>query len=130
MKYGLILICRTDLAEFKCTFGFFIIFELYKLFSKTLTMKIQESEEFRKFVLKKWTFSLILTAVMLLAYFGFILIIAFNKEILATKISSGLTLGIPVGLGIIVLAWVLTGVYVRWANNHYDKKVEELKKKL
>jgi uncharacterized membrane protein (DUF485 family) len=67
---------------------------------------------------------------MLAVYFGFILTIAFNKEILASKINDGLTLGIPVGLGIIILAWLLTGVYVRWANNHYDKKVEELKKKL
>ncbi len=93
-------------------------------------MKIQETEEFKKFVLKKWIVSLILAAVMLLAYFGFILLVAFNKTLLATKITNGLTLGIPVGLGIIILAWVLTGIYVRWANNHYDSKVEELKKKL
>jgi len=93
-------------------------------------MKIQESDEFKKFVAKKWTVSLILASIMLMAYFGFILTVAFKKEILATKISSGLTLGLPIGLGIIILAWVLTGVYVRWANNHYDKKVEELKKKI
>ena len=93
-------------------------------------MKIQETEEFKKFVVRKWTVSLILASIMLFAYFGFILLIAFNKNLLATKISKGLTLGIPVGLGIIVLAWVLTGIYVRWANSHYDKKVEELKKKL
>jgi uncharacterized membrane protein (DUF485 family) len=93
-------------------------------------MKIQETEEFKKFVTKKWTVSLILAAIMLIAYFGFILTVAFNKEILSAKITKGLTLGIPVGLGIIVLAWVLTGIYVSWANNKYDKKVEELKKKL
>ncbi len=93
-------------------------------------MKIQETEEFKKFVTKKWTVSLALASIMLLAYFGFILTVAFNKEILATKLSKGLTLGLPVGLGIIVLAWVLTGVYVRWANKHYDNKVEELKKKI
>jgi uncharacterized membrane protein (DUF485 family) len=93
-------------------------------------MKIQETEEFKKFVRKKWTVSLVLASCMLLAYFGFILIVAFDKTILATKLSKGLTLGIPVGLGIIILAWVLTGIYVRWANNHYDSKVEELKKKL
>jgi uncharacterized membrane protein (DUF485 family) len=93
-------------------------------------MKIQETEEFKKFVTKKWTVSLILASIMLLAYFGFILTVAFKKEILSTKITKGLTLGIPIGLGIIVLAWVLTGIYVSWANNKYDKKVEELKKKL
>jgi uncharacterized membrane protein (DUF485 family) len=93
-------------------------------------MKIQETEEFKKFVTKKWTVSLILASIMLLAYFGFILTVAFNKEMLATKLNKGLTLGLPVGLGIIVLAWVLTGVYVRWANKHYDNKVEELKRKI
>jgi uncharacterized membrane protein (DUF485 family) len=93
-------------------------------------MKIQETEEFKKFVVRKWTVSLCLAAIMLLAYFGFILTVAFNKEILATKISKGLTLGLPVGLGIIVLAWVLTGIYVSWANKNYDSKVEELKKKI
>ena len=93
-------------------------------------MKIQETEEFKKFVRKKWSVSLLLASIMLIAYFGFILTVAFRKEILATKLSEGLTLGIPIGLGIIILAWALTGIYVRWANNHYDKKVEELKKKL
>ncbi len=93
-------------------------------------MKIQETEEFKKFVVRKWTVSLILASVMLLAYFGFILTVAFHKEILATKLSKGLTLGLPVGLGLIVLAWLLTGIYVRWANKHYDSKVEALKKKL
>lgn len=93
-------------------------------------MKIQETEEFKKFVKKKWTVSLILASVMLCAYFGFILIVAFRKEFLAIKLGDGLTLGIPVGLGVIVLAWLLTGIYVRWANKHYDSKVEELKKKI
>ena len=93
-------------------------------------MKIQETEEFRKLVVRKWTVSLSLAAIMLLAYFGFILTVAFRKEILSVEISKGLTLGLPVGLGIIVLAWVLTGVYVRWANKNYDSKVEELKKKI
>lgn len=93
-------------------------------------MKIHETEEFKKLVVRKWTVSLLLAAVMLFAYFGFILTVAFNKEILATRISKGLTVGLPIGLGIIVLAWVLTGVYVRWANKNYDSKVEELKKKI
>ena len=93
-------------------------------------MKLQETEEFKKFVVKKWTVSLLLASIMLIAYFGFILTIAFNKELLAITLRKGLSLGIPVGLGIIILAWVLTGIYVRWANKQYDSKVEELKKKL
>jgi uncharacterized membrane protein (DUF485 family) len=106
-----------------------IIFLSFDLFI-IIPMKIQETEEFRKFVSKKWAVSLSLAFVMLVAYFGFILTVAFYKEVLATKISEGLTLGLPVGLGIIILAWVLTGIYVGWANKQYDSKVEELKKKL
>lgn len=93
-------------------------------------MKIQETEEFKKFVTRKWTVSLSLAAIMLLAYFGFILTVAFRKELLATPLGKGLTLGLPVGLGIIVLAWLLTGIYVRWANKNYDQKAEELRKKI
>lgn len=93
-------------------------------------MKIQETKEFVQLVKQKRAVSLLLTSVMLLGYFGFILTVAFKKEWLAIKISDHLTVGIPVGLGLIVLAWLLTGVYVRWANTTYDSKVEELKKKI
>ena len=67
---------------------------------------------------------------MLLAYFGFILAIAFKKELFAIKLSSNLTLGIVLGLGIIIFAWIMTGIYVNWANNKYDKDVEILKSKV
>ena len=88
------------------------------------------SEQFKKLVSKRWTISILLTIVMLLIYFGFILMVAFNKEMLATKIGEHVTLGLPVGLGIIFLAWILTGVYVNWANNTYDKEVEIIKSQI
>jgi uncharacterized membrane protein (DUF485 family) len=86
-----------------------------------------DSAQFKKLVSKRWTISILLTFVMLLVYFGFILLIAFDKEVLAGKISGHVTIGLPVGLGIIVFAWVLTGIYVNWANNNYDKEVENIK---
>lgn len=70
-----------------------------------------------------WT----LTGIVLAAYFGFILLVAFDKALLATPIAGGATsLGIPIGLGIIVLSVVLTGVYVRRANGEFDAETAAL----
>lgn len=67
-----------------------------------------------------------LSATMLGIYFGFILVLAFARGLLAAKIAPGLTVGIPVGLGVILAAWALTGIYVRWANSVYDKSVQDI----
>jgi uncharacterized membrane protein (DUF485 family) len=67
---------------------------------------------------------------MLLVYFGFILSIAFYKELLSFKIGEHITLGLPIGIGIIVFAWILTGIYTRWANSKYDKAVRELRNEI
>ena len=91
---------------------------------------ITELPEFKHLVRQKWIVSLILTFVMLIIYFGFILLIAFDKPFLAKPIGLNLTLGLPVGIGILILAWVLTGIYTLWANRSYDKHVDELKKKI
>ncbi|HOJ05468.1 MAG TPA: DUF485 domain-containing protein [Bacteroidota bacterium] len=91
---------------------------------------ILESETFRALVRKRVSVTLTLTIVMLVVYFGFILTIAFNKELLAAKIGEHMTIGLPIGIGIIVFAWLLTGVYTRWANSSYDRSVRELRKKI
>jgi uncharacterized membrane protein (DUF485 family) len=88
------------------------------------------SEDFKKLVSRRWIFSITLTFLMLAVYFGFILTVAYHKELLVTKISKGLTLGIPLGIGIILFAWILTGIYVSWANKIYDRHVKELKDKI
>jgi uncharacterized membrane protein (DUF485 family) len=62
----------------------------------------------------------VLTAMMIVIYFGFIALIAFNKELLARKIVPGLSVGILLGALVIVASWLLTWFYVRWANAHYD----------
>jgi len=62
----------------------------------------------------------VLTAVMIVIYFGFIALIAFNKDLLARKIVPGLSVGILLGALVIVASWLLTWFYVRWANTHYD----------
>lgn len=59
---------------------------------------------------------------MLIIYFGFVLLVAFNKPLLATPIAAGAvtTIGIPLGVFVIVSAFILTGIYVRRANSEFD----------
>ncbi len=67
-----------------------------------------------------------LTAAMILLYFGFILLIAFNKPLMGRLVAPGLSLGILLGALVIVVSWLLTWVYIRWANRHYDTELAEI----
>ena len=69
----------------------------------------------------------ILTAIMILLYFGFVSLVAFNKPLLARLVTPGLSLGILLGALVIVVSWLLTWFYIRWANNHYDPELERLR---
>jgi uncharacterized membrane protein (DUF485 family) len=71
--------------------------------------EILDSDKFKNLVKKRLTVSLSLTALMLIVYFGFMLTIAFYKELLAVKIGEHITIGLPIGIGVIVFAWLLTG---------------------
>ena len=64
---------------------------------------------------------------MMTAYFGFILLVAFNKPLLGTRVVPGLSLGILLGALVILVAWVLTWIYIRWANAHYDTSIRQLR---
>ena len=94
--------------------------------------QILEDPEFLKLMRQKNTISTILTIVELVLYFGFIALIAYNKAYLAEKISAGssITIGIPLAVGVIVLSWILTGVYVLWANNKYDAMVKGVRERM
>ncbi len=72
---------------------------------------------------KRWRMALTLSALMLVMYFGFILLVAFDKPFLSTLLGNGLSLGILLGALVIVSAWVLSLVYVIWANGRYDEVV-------
>ena len=63
---------------------------------------------------------------MVALYFGFILLIAYAPALLARRLPPGLSLGILIGALVIVASWVLTWVYVRWANTHYDSALAKL----
>ena len=75
----------------------------------------------------RWRIATALTAVMMVTYFGFILLVAFNKPLLGTIVTPGLSVGILLGAGVIIVAWLVTWYYVRWANTHYDSAVERLR---
>jgi len=92
--------------------------------------EIVNSQKFKALVSKQLRYSLTLTFIMLAVYFGFILMIAFNKELLSVKIGEYLTIGIPIGIGLIVFAWILTGIYTRWANKYYDKSVRDFRNQI
>ena len=74
----------------------------------------------------RWRVALLLTGAMVVLYFGFVLLVAYGRSLLAIQVVRGLTLGILLGAVVIVASWLLTWVYVRWAAKHYDPRVAEL----
>lgn len=92
--------------------------------------ELLESKELKSLVRRKWIVSIVLTVCLFVLYYGFILLIALDKAFLARRIGEHTTLGIPIGAGVIVLSWVLTAVYVLWANNSYDSSVDDLKRQV
>ncbi|MDQ7833999.1 MAG: DUF485 domain-containing protein [Humidesulfovibrio sp.] len=91
---------------------------------------IINTPEFKALVAKQWSVSAVLSIIMLGVYFGFILVLAFDKGTLGGLITDGLSVGIPIGLFVIVLAWGLTGIYVYWANDKYDSAVNAIRQSL
>jgi uncharacterized membrane protein (DUF485 family) len=75
---------------------------------------------FQDLARRRWRIAITLTIVMVALYFGFILLVAYNKPLLGRLVSPGLSLGVLFGALVIVLSWILTWIYVRWANAHYD----------
>jgi uncharacterized membrane protein (DUF485 family) len=90
--------------------------------------EIVNSPKFKKLVVKRWTVSFILTFLLFVLYFGYILTVGYGKEWLSEKVGVYTNIGIVYGAAVIVGAWILTMIYVVWANTSYDKEVEELKK--
>ena len=74
----------------------------------------------------QWRLALRLTAAMMAVYFGFILMVAYAKPLLGRLLVPGLSLGTLLGALVIVAAWALIWVYVRWANRHYDTALRAL----
>lgn len=89
---------------------------------------MNSTEQIRALARARGRIATALTTVIVIIYFGFILLIAFDKALLARKVTPGLSLGILLGALVIVASWVSTWIYVRWANAHYDTKLSALSK--
>ena len=98
----------------------------------SIYQRIDNNPRFKELVAKRERFAGLLSVIMLGLYAAFILLIAFEPHLLGTKISadSSVTWGIPLGVGIIVTAFVLTGVYVRRANGEFDRLNQEILKEV
>ena len=83
-------------------------------------------DRLRALAAARWRYAITLTAAMIVLYFGFILLIAFDKPLMGSLIAPGLSVGILLGALVIILSWLLTWLYVRWANDHYDPKLRDL----
>ena len=90
--------------------------------------KIKADPEFKILVKQRRKFSLILTFIVLLVYFSFILTLAYAPTVFARPLFEGsvITIGIPIGIGIILIAFILTGIYVKKANTHFDATLKRL----
>jgi uncharacterized membrane protein (DUF485 family) len=92
-------------------------------------LHLLEDPEFKDLVSRKNRFSINLTIITLVVYYGFILLLAFKRDLFAAKIAGNVTFGIALGIGVILACWALTGVYVRWANDKYDTMVARIQEK-
>ena len=89
--------------------------------------RIEANPKYQALKRQRSRFGWLLTLLMLLAYYGFIGLIAFDKEFLAKPIGAGVTtLGIPIAFGVIVFTIAITGLYVRRANGEYDRLTAEI----
>ena len=97
--------------------------------SDPTVQKIQSHPKYLELRTKRNRLGIFLTALMLIVYYGYIALIAFDKKFLAQPIASGVTsLGIPIGMGVIIFTIVITGIYVRRANGEFDSLTKDILK--
>ena len=86
-----------------------------------LARRISAHPKYQELKRKRSSFGWWLTLAMMVVYYGFILLVAFNKEWLSQRLGEGvMTVGIPVGFGVILFTIVITAIYVRRANSEFD----------
>ena len=94
-----------------------------------IVAQIEANPKYHELRRKRSTFGWLLTIIMMVVYYGYIALIAFNKPFLAQPIGDGVTsLGIPIGMGVIIFTIIITGIYVRRANGEYDRLTAEILK--
>lgn len=99
--------------------------------TKEQVKQVKNNPKYQKLVSQRSKFAWTLSIIMLVVYYAFIMTIAFSPETLGTKIGSGvMTIGIPVGIAIIFIAFILAGLYVRRANGEFDQLTKEIREEL
>lgn len=94
-----------------------------------LAHRIASHPKYLELKAKRTRFGWWLTAMMMIVYYGFILLVAFNKAFLTQRMGDGvMTIGMPIGLGVILFTIAITGFYVRRANSEFDDLNEDIKK--
>ena len=89
--------------------------------------RIQRNPKYLQLKSTRGRYGWTLTILMLIVYYGYIALIAFDKEFLAKPIGAGVTtIGIPIGMAVIVFSIVITGLYVRRANSEFDALTREI----
>ncbi len=93
--------------------------------------RIKNNPKYQKLVTSRSRFAWTLSIIMLVVYYAFIMVIAFDPSIFGAKVGTGvITLGIPVGIAIIAISFVLAGLYVYKANGEYDRLTQEIRDEL
>jgi len=92
-----------------------------------LAKRIESHPSYQKLKARRTSFGWWLALAMMVVYYGFILLVAFDKPLLASRIGSGvMTLGMPIGLGVILFTVIITAIYVRRANSEFDALAAEV----
>jgi uncharacterized membrane protein (DUF485 family) len=92
-----------------------------------LTTRVAQDPHYQELKSKRSSFGWWLVLAMMVVYYGFILLVAFNKPFLATPLGQGVTtIGMPIGLGIIIFTVAITALYVRRANGEFDALTEQI----
>ena len=94
-----------------------------------LALRISQHPKYRELKAKRTALGWWLSLAGMVAYYGFILLVAFDKSLLAQKIGNGVTtLGMPLGVAVIVFTIIITWIYIRRANSEFDSLTEQIVK--
>jgi uncharacterized membrane protein (DUF485 family) len=88
-----------------------------------------EQQALDRLAARRLRVALVLTLAMLAVYFTFILLIAFDKSLLGRMVTDGLSVGILLGVVVVLATWVLTWIYVAWANRRYEPAARALRER-
>ena len=95
--------------------------------SDNMVARIQANPKYEELRSKRSSFGWWLTLLMMVVYYGYIALIAWNKPFLSQPLGTGVTtIGVPIGMGVIIFTIIITGVYVRRANSEFDKLTREI----